>query len=124
MRIETKHDYYIENLIGTGRVLCKESAAEFLNLSNGNFNMTIHSYSEEESNGKDVIVKRGIKCTSINQTINDLLVDVNSDEQIILESISNYYYEHKESFDGMIIEDSNKELFEELRQDVIEYYDE
>lgn len=49
MRIETKHDYYIENLIGTERVLCKESAAEFLNLSNGNFNMTIHSYSEEEA---------------------------------------------------------------------------
>lgn len=97
----------------------KNLAAEFLNLSNGNFNMTIHSYSEEEAQEKDVIVKRGIKCTSVNQTINDLLSDENLDEQVIMESLSNYYYEHKESFEGMIIEESNRKLFEELRQDVL-----
>lgn len=122
MKIHTKHDYYIEKLIGTDRVLCKESAAEFLNLSNGNFSTDIYFYSLEESSSKEVIIKRGIKCTSINQTINDLLMGPGSDEQILLESLSNYYYEHNESFDGLVIKDENMKYFNELRQDAIDYY--
>jgi len=122
MEIHTKHDYYIENLIGTDRVLCKESAAEFLNLSNGNFSTDIYFYSSEESFGKEIIIKRGIKCTSINQTINDLLMEPGSDGQILLESLSNYYYEHNKSFEGLVIKDENMKCFIELRQDAIDYY--
>lgn len=46
--------------------------------------------------------RNGLICTTINQTIIDLL-EQNGDKQIITESLANYYDEHYESFDGLEI---------------------
>ena len=116
-----KHHYFRDMILGTDYVLCKESAAEYLNLSNGNFGRNIEYYSEAA--GRDVIEIDGILCTSINQTINDLLEDKDSDEQVLLESLSNYYFENNESFDGIKIADINRKRFAEIEQAAISYYD-
>ena len=46
------------------------------------------------------------------------------DSQILAESLSNYYYQHNESFEGIIVEKKNINKFEEYKQWAIEYYDE
>ena len=116
-----KHDFYRNALAGTRYILCKESAAEYLNMSNGTFGRRVDYYTE--AGGREIIKKGGILCTSVNQTINDLLADDGSDEQTLLESLSNYYFDHNESFDGMRIEPENLCRFEELKQAAVEYYD-
>ena len=115
------HDYLREQLQGTENILCKESAADYLNLSNGTLSEDITFYSSSE--GKEVIFLRGIWCTTVNQTINDLLEDNDSDEQVLLESLSNYYYKNNESFQGLTIEEKNQERFLELKEAAIGYYD-
>lgn len=120
MAIVTKHDLYREKLSGTPYVLCKESAAEFLNLSNGNFGTSISYY--ENGDGVEYFEKMGMKCTTVNQTINDLLADEKCDEQILLESLSNYYFEHDESFSELLIKPENTKRFEKLKIWAIEYY--
>lgn len=120
MAIVTKHDFYREKISGTPYVLCKESAAEFLDLSNGNFGTSICYYENDE--GVEYFEDMGMKCTTVNQTINDLLADEKCDEQILLESLSNYYFEHKESFSGLVILPTNIIRFEKLKQWAIEYY--
>ncbi len=123
--MRTKHDFYREQLAGTDKVLCKESAAEFLDLSNGDFTEDIYFYQKSEAEGKDVIFDYGIYCTSINQTLNDLLADPDSDDQVIIESLSNYYFEHHESFEGITFCTSENEArFQSFKQAAIEYYNE
>lgn len=118
-----KHDYYQQALAGTDKVLCRESAAEYLNLSNGNFGKNIEYYLYPEAVGREVIVVNGILCTSVDQTINDLLEDKESDEQVLLESLGNYFYENQGSFKGLKIKPGNQERFAELEQAAISYYD-
>ena len=118
-----KHDYYQQALAGTDKVLCRESAAEYLNLSNGNFGKNIEYYLYPEAVGREVIVVNGILCTSVDQTINDLLEDPESDEQVLLESLGNYFYENQGSFNGLKIKPGNQERFAELEQAAISYYD-
>lgn len=53
-----------------------------------------------------------------------MLADGNCDEQAILESLSNYYFAHNESFGGLTITPENERRFLEFREDAIRYYDE
>ena len=105
LSIETKHNYYQDKLRGTSFILCKESAAEYLNLSNVNLDYNIDYY--EDGADVEFIEILGIRCTTVNQTINDLLTDPECNEQVLLEALSNYYYEHKESFAGEDFENKN-----------------
>lgn len=61
-------------------------------------------------------------CTSFTQTINDMLSDPSSDRQALLEALSDYYYEHNQSFFGLEIDPPNKEAFESIKEWAIEYY--
>ena len=121
--VETKHDYYRDNIPSKDYILCKESAAEFLNLSNGNLDLTIRYYTN--SDRIEYVEHYGLRCTSVNQTINDLSSDENSDIQVLLESLSNYYYKNGESFEGLrLYSDSIRKQFEKYKNDAIHYYDE
>ena len=55
-----------------------------------------------------------MKCTTVSQTIIDLL-EQNGDEQIITESLANYYEENSESFDGLVIPAHLQSRFEKYR---------
>lgn len=121
--MRTKHDFYREHLAGTDLVLCKESAAEYLNLSNGTFEEYITFYEKNQAEGKEVVFINEIYCTSINQTFNDLLSDPESDDQVILESLSNYYFEHHKNFAGLtFFTPEIATRFQSFKQDAIEYY--
>lgn len=65
----------------------------------------------------------GLLCTTVNRTIVDLL-ERDGDEQIIMESLANYYEEHGESFDGLRIPGHLRERFEKYSNWAKEYYEE
>lgn len=67
--------------------------------------------------------RNGLKCTTVSQTIIDLL-EQNGDEQIITESLANYYEENNESFDGLVIPAHLRSRFEKYRVWAIGYYEE
>lgn len=61
-----------------------------------------------------------IKCTTFSQTVNDMLADFeNTDEMALTEALSDYYVEHNQSFDGLIIKQNNMIAFESIRENVI-----
>lgn len=62
-------------------------------------------------------------CTSLNQTINDMLKSYeDTDELALTEALSNYYYANDESFDGLVITPENEEHFEALKLSAVGYY--
>jgi len=66
-----------------------------------------------------------VLCTSVNQTINDMLDDFdNIDEQSLAEGLSRYYYAHGKSFRGLSIKPENIDCFNLMKDWAIEYYDE
>ena len=65
----------------------------------------------------------GLLCTTVNQTINDLL-RADGDNQVIQESLATVYYTNGESFDSLRIDDDLISAFEHYKNWAIEYYDE
>ena len=65
----------------------------------------------------------GLLCTTVNQTINDLL-RADGDNQVIQESLATVYYKNGESFDSLRIDDDLRPAFEQYKDWAIEYYDE
>ena len=64
-----------------------------------------------------------IRCSTFTQAINDLLAERDvTDEQVLMESLNDYYEEHGHSFDGLRIEESNEESFREISRWAREYY--
>lgn len=136
-RIRNRVYPYRESLI-----VCLESAADFLNLSNGGmYDSSIHAYSATERNipGFEIITmpdcftskqyeeKHGILCTTPEQTLLDLLEhEQDVDIQTLLESLSNYYYKHNESFNGLeaYMNQTQRQAFEKWKQAAIDYYTE
>ena len=75
--------------------------------------------------GIEIIRFGNIMCTSVNQTLNDMLADYdNIDEQSLIEGMSRYYYLNGKSFDGLSIKPENRERFNLIKDWAIEYYDE
>jgi len=75
--------------------------------------------------GIDTVRFGNIRCTSVNQTINDMLDDFDYiDEQSLLEGLSRYYYMHDGSFKGLLIKPEHEKLFNSIKDWAVEYYDE
>jgi len=124
---------------GTDLVLCQTSALEYLGLFLGYSNEeTIDVYAKRKGeydninyrvvntfDDIDVVQRYGnVLCTSVNQTVNDMLDDFdNIDEQSLVEALSNYYYRNKESFDGLIIKPENMDCFNSIKDWAIEYHE-
>jgi len=71
----------------------------------------------------------GILCCTFNQTVNDMLRDLDNpdgdaDSEALANALSNYYHANGESFNGLNIEPANARQFEEMKEWAIEYYDE
>jgi len=65
----------------------------------------------------------GVLCTTVNQTINDMLSDYdNIDELAFLEALSNYYFANNESFDNLKIKPNKLSIFNRIKQIAINYY--
>lgn len=133
----TKSEYYTDLLKNKKNViLAKDSALEFHHLSNDNINKSAYVYSCGELNepfvykkvdnfdGIDYEVIDGVMVTSVNQTVNDIINDNDIDLQPLYEALSKIYYKNNESFDSISIEEKNKEKFEEIAKNCIDYYNE
>jgi hypothetical protein len=120
-------------------VLCHTSALECLELFPGYLNeKRIDVYAKEcgrfenvnyrivdSFDGINIASFRGVRYTTVNQTINDMLADFdNIDEQPLIEALSTYYYRHGESFSGLVIEPENQAVFNSIKDWAIEYYNE
>jgi hypothetical protein len=134
----TSHrDWFIDVLQGLDVVLCLTSALECLGLFIGYVNEAdIDVYSKsllpfdnlnclvvENFDGLDIVESWGLRCTSINQTVNDLLRNFdNIDEQSLAQGLSDYYYANGQSFDKLEIAPENAETFEKIKDWAIEFY--
>lgn len=100
-------DWLQDVVQGTDLILCGVSALEYLELFNGYVNESkIQVYAQNEGQFDNIeyhIVNSfddieylnfdGVLCTTVNQTINDMLSDYdNIDELAFLEALSNYYF--------------------------------
>ena len=67
--------------------------------------------------------RNGLLCTTVNQTINDLL-RADGDNQVIQESLADVYFSNGESFDSLHIEKELLPRFDKYKVWAMEYYDE
>lgn len=117
-------------------VLAFDTAADFLGLTNGGYRSAVQIFVDKMQNIKgteqtlvssletlECEERNGLRCTTVNQTIIDLLKQ-NGDEQIITESLANYYDDHNESFDGLDIPEYLQPRFEKYKEWAVEYYEE
>lgn len=117
-------------------VLAFDTAADFLGLTNGGYRTVAQIFVNRKQNiegTEQTLVPSlealeceeygGLLCTTVKRTIIDLL-EQNGDEQIITESLANYYEEHNESFDGLEIPKHLQERFEKYKVWAMEYYEE
>ena len=135
MKILTYNDYLINLLKGKECILAYDTAADFLGLTNDGDSPEAKIFVLTEQNvedtkqylipsfqSKEYIKKDGLLCTTVNQTIIDLL-EKEGEEQVIIESLSNYYFENGESFSGLTIPEHLKEKFDKYSIWAVEYYD-
>lgn len=136
MAVMTYNDYLRNLLESIECVLAFDTAADYLGLTNGSYREKAQIFVENYQQIKDTEQirissfsdkeyqqVRGLMCTTVNQTIVDLL-EQNGDKQIITESLANYYEENGESFDGLHIPEHLQERFNKYSEWAKEYYEE
>lgn len=130
-------DWLQDVVQGMDLILCGVSTLEYLELFNGYVNESkIQVYAKNKGQFDNIeyhIVNsfdhieylnfNGVLCTTVNQTINDMLANYdNIDELAFLEALSNYYFANDESFDNLKIKPENLNVFNQVKQIAIEYY--
>lgn len=117
-----KSQYFRKALEGTEYVLCLVSAAEYLGLCNWTTEPMIYVFSKEDClrEGIAIASKKGLWYTTVNQTINDLLSDPEVDEQVILESLADQYYQ--DQYASLTIRPENQDAFQHFRPMAEHYY--
>ncbi len=136
MAVRTYNDWLRNLLVNVECVLAFDTAADFLGLTNGGYRPLAQIFVDKRQNieGTEQIVvpslkmieceeRNGLICTTVNRTIIDLL-EQNGDEQIIAESLANYYEEHDESFEGLAIPEYLRPRFEKYKMMALKYYEE
>lgn len=136
MAVITYNDQLRNLLADVECVLAFDTAADFLGLTNGGYRSAAQIFvnKKQKIDGTEQILvsslealaceeRNGLVCTTINQTIIDLL-EQNGDEQIITESLANYYDAHNESFDGLEVPEHLQPRFEKYKAWAVEYYEE
>lgn len=136
MAVMAYNDHLRHLLANVECVLAFDTAADFLGLTNGGYRSVAQIFVDKRQNieGTEQILVpslraldceecNGLLCTTVNRTIIDLL-EQNGDEQIITESLANYYEEHNESFGGLEIPKHLQSRFEKYKVWALEYYEE
>lgn len=136
MAVMAYNDWLRSLLADVNCVLAFDTAADFLGLTNGGYRSVAQIFVDRKQNiegTEQILVPSlesleceeygGLICTTVNRTIIDLL-EQNGDEQIITESLANYYEEHQESFEGLKIPEHLQQRFEKYKEWAMEYYEE
>lgn len=133
----SSYNKYLRQLLGKCEcILAFDTAADYLGLTNGGQRAVAQIYVKKKQDVEETeqtVLQSfdqieyemccGLLCTTVNQTIMDLL-EQNGDEQIIVESLANYYDEHGNTFKGLQIPEHLKERFEKYSGWAKEYYEE
>lgn len=72
----------------------------------------------------DYVKQGNVLCSTFSQAINDMLFDLQSDDQIICEALSNYYYESNETFSNLKIRPENLKRYLSLKNCALRFYGE
>lgn len=136
MAVMAYNDKLRNLLAGVECVLAFDTAADFLGLTNGGYRPVVQIFVSKKQNveGTEQFVvpsleeleceqRGGLFCTTVNRIIIDLL-EQDGDEQIITESLANYYDEHHGSFAGLEIPEHLQQRFEKYGAWAREYYEE
>lgn len=137
MSVKTYNDYLRTLLQGGLCILAYETAADYLGLTNGGYRENAQVFVSEKMNlpnnieqicvdslsKKEYQEVNGLLCTTAEQTIVDLL-EKNGDEQIITESLANYYEEHGQCFDSLPIPLHLQKLFQKYSEWAKAYFEE
>ncbi len=118
--------YLAELVRNTDYVLCLSSAAQYMGLCNCSLDKTAYAFKENDciNEGIQYDQKNGVKYTDINQTINDLLSYDSLDEQIILESLADIYYDiNGNGYVSLQIKQENQNAFNYYAPMAAVYYD-
>lgn len=132
------HVDWFNSVINEDIILCGTSALECLQRFTGyRYETEIYAYALQV--GKydninysivnnydyiDYIIIGNIRCTTFEQTINDMLADFdNTDELALTEALSDYYFEHEKSFGNLLINPENKDVFDQISKNAIRYYE-
>ena len=136
MAVITYNDQLRNLLANVECVLAFDTATDFLGLTNGGYRPAAQIFVNKKQNieGTEQILvpslevlaceeRNGLVCTTVTQTIIDLL-EQNGDEQIITECLANYYDGHNESFDGLELPEHLQSRFEKYKAWAVDYYKE
>jgi hypothetical protein len=143
MRINTRSGYtsnrewFNSVLQGKDVVLCHTSALECLGQFPGYVNETqidvyakahepyenMNCYVVDGFDGLEIVNIAGLRCTSLNQTVNDMLRDYDViDEQSLVQALADYYYSNGGSFDGLRVAPQYADRFNEIKDWAVEFY--
>jgi len=143
MRIDTRSNYtsnrdWFNNILhGRDVVLCHTSALECLGQFSGYVNESmIDVYATVQEpyeninwnlvdsfDNIEIVNIAGMRCTSFNQTVNDMLRDYDViDEQSLVQALADYYYSNGESFDGLQIAPQHADRFNSIKDWAVEFY--
>lgn len=103
---------------------CEEKKIEVYSTEKGVYD-NIDYYVVDTFDGIEFVRYGNTLCTSLSQTINDMLDgydDDDTDELALTEALSNYYYENNKSFDGIEVKKKNLKNFEIVKANAMEYY--
>jgi hypothetical protein len=122
---------------GGAQVLRGKSALECHQLFVGYLNeMSIDVYATEKGgyeninyrvvpsfDGIDIESCRGVRCTTIDFTVNEMLEEpYGIYDQALIEGLARYYFTHGESFDGLHIKPENMASFNIIKEWAVDYY--
>ena len=143
MRINSRSGYtsnreWFRNVLrGKDVVLCHTSALECLGQFPGYVNETqidvyakarepyenINYYVVDGFDRMDIVDIGGLRCTSFNQTVNDMLRDYDIiDEQSLVQALADYYYSNGGSFGGLQIASQYAARFDAIKDWAVEFY--
>lgn len=122
---------------GQDLILCKVSALEFLGLFSGYYaEEEIEVYAKEKGKYQNAVYNikntfddidcvriRNTLCTSVSQTVNDLLNGGDVDDELALTEGLGRYYLRNGSFDDITILPENLEAFHIYQERAIKYFE-
>jgi hypothetical protein len=135
----SNREWFRDALRGQNVILCYTSALECHQLFLGYLNESqidvyaldkgeysnINYHVVESFEGIETVRFDDLVCTSVNQTVNDMLADFdNIDEQSLIEALWYYYVTHNKSFDGLDISPQNMARFGSIKDWAVGYKEE
>lgn len=106
----------------TEYVLCSVSAAEYLGLYSGTCEAEISVFTKQDCIKHHIEFEESdnLLCTTISQTVNDLLSDNTMDDQVIYESLANEF--HRNNYADLVIAPENQQAFQHYKDDAEKYF--